>query len=131
MTRDESPADRAVEHAAWSLPLASNGGRAVDRWRIVNEVELAARLRAALDESGRTAWELSRRANVKLSMVDALLNGSGVVPLAALVRVARALELDVELLPTLAAKRCIGPVQTVVDDALERLRREEPAQGLP
>lgn len=97
----------------------------------MNEVELAARLRAALDESGRTVWELSRRANVKLKLVEAMLSGAGVVPIAALVRVARALELGVELVPAGAAKRCIGPVPTVVDGALERLRREEPSQGLP
>lgn len=90
----------------------------------MNEVELAARLRAALEASGRTSWELSRRANVKLTLLDALLNGSGAVPLAALVRVARALELEVEFVPAEAPKRCTGPVPTVVDGALERLRRD-------
>lgn len=90
----------------------------------MNEVELAACLRAALDQSGRTAWELSRRANVKLKLVEAVLSGAGAVPIAALVRVARALELELELVPAEAPKRCTAPVPTVVDGALERLRRD-------
>lgn len=90
----------------------------------MNEVELTARLRAALDESGRTVWELSRRANVKLKLVEAVLSGAGAVPIAALVRVARALELEVQLAPAQAAARSTCLVPTVVDAALERLRRE-------
>ncbi|MFG6459800.1 hypothetical protein [Roseateles sp. BYS96W] len=91
----------------------------------MNEVELAARLRAALAASGRTEWELSRRANVKLALVEAVLGGTGAVPLAALVRVAAALEMEVDLVPAQAARRNAGPVPTVVDAALERLRRED------
>lgn len=90
----------------------------------MNEVELAARLRAALDDSGRTKWELSRRANVKLKLVEGLLNGSGMVPIGAFVRVAEALELELQLETGQTPQRVIGPVGTVVDDALKGLRDE-------
>ncbi len=89
----------------------------------MNEVELAARLRAALDDSGRTAWELSRQANVKLQLVEDLLKGSASVPLGAVIRVADALEFEVELAPRPAPTRGVGPVETVVDKAIERLRQ--------
>lgn len=124
VTRDGRPADRAVAHAAWPPALVSTDGRAVDRWRIVNEVELAARLRAALDDSGRTAWELSRRANVKLRLVEDLLQSSGTVPIRALVRVLEALELEVELAPCRVPAQRVSAIRTVVDDAIGRLRED-------
>lgn len=90
----------------------------------MNEVELAARLRAALEGSGRTAWELSHRANVKLALVEDLVKGSGMVPICAVVRVAEALELELHLEAIRTVRRAVGPVSTVVDDALKRLSDE-------
>lgn len=95
-----------------------------DGCRTVNEVELAARLRAALEDSGRSAWELSRRANVKLRLVEEMLQGSGRAPIRAIVRVAEALELEVLLAPIQAPQRVLGQVHTLVDNALKPLRGE-------
>ena len=88
----------------------------------MNQTELAARLRQALEDSGRTGWELSRRSNVKLRLVEALLAGEGDVPVRALVRVADSLELDVELVPAGRELREVGPTRTVVDVALEQIQ---------
>jgi hypothetical protein len=90
----------------------------------MNELELAARLRAALDASGRTVWELSRRSNVKVELVDALLKGAGSVPLRAVVRVVDGLELELQLAPTQRSGRQVGPVTTVVDEALKQLQKD-------
>lgn len=97
----------------------------------MNQTELAGRLRQALEESGRTTWELSRRSNVKLQLVEALLAGVGDAPVRALVRVADSLELDIELMAAGEAHRDVGPVPTVVDVALEQLRPRDRTKGPP
>lgn len=91
----------------------------------MNQTELAVRLRQALEESGRTAWELSRRSNVKPQLVEALLAGVGDVPVRALIRVADSLELEVGLTVVGQSHREVDLVPTVVDLALEDLQRRD------
>lgn len=87
----------------------------------MNEVELAARLRQALANSGRTAWEQSRRANVRLGLLEDLLAGASSAPIGALCRVAHSLELAVDLTASVGSERATAPIPTVVDNALARL----------
>lgn len=87
----------------------------------MNEVELANRLRQALAASGRTAWEQSRRANVKLALLEDLLAGSSSAPVGALCRVAHSLELTVHLTSFVGGERVSSPIPTVVDNALTQL----------
>jgi len=87
----------------------------------MNEVELAARLRQALANSGRTAWEQSRRANVKLALLEDLLAGSSSAPVGALCRLAHSLELSVDLTASVGSDRAPGPVPSLVDRALAKL----------
>lgn len=63
-----------------------------------------------------------RRANVKLKLSKNLLEGSGMVPIYAVVRVAEALEPELQLEPGRTPQRAVGPVSTVVDATLQRLR---------
>lgn len=89
----------------------------------MNHAELGAELQKALGESGRTRWELSRRADVRLKLVEDLLTGAGSVPIIALVRVAEALGLEVALVAAKPAARQVGPVESVVDLVVERLQQ--------
>ena len=92
----------------------------------MNHAELGAELQKALGESGRTLWELSRRANVRVKLVEDLLAGAGSVPISALVRVAEALQFEVALVAAKPAFRHVGPVKSVVDLAVERLHQAGP-----
>lgn len=87
----------------------------------MNEAELGAKLRLLLEESGRSAWELSRRANVKSALVSAALRGSPSVPIAAWCRLARALDREVGLVPAPPCVRNVGPVESEVDVVVRRL----------
>lgn len=87
----------------------------------MNHAEIAARLRDGLERSGRTEWELSRRADVKLPLVDAVLSGSRMAPVEAVCRVASALDMELVLIAALPPVRVVGQVKTVVDTALEGL----------
>lgn len=102
----------------------------------MNELELASQLRHALDSAGRSVWELSRRANVKVPLVEAMLRGSGMVPVQALCRLAQTLELQLLMTAAAQSPRIVGPVKSVVDLALEKLqpdrtqsRSEPPPDG--
>lgn len=66
---------------------------------------------------------MSRRANVKLSLVYELLDGTGRPPIRALVRVVTALGLRIELMQNLESYRVVGPIKSVVDVAVSRLHR--------
>ena len=94
----------------------------------MNEAEVGAQLRHALELSGGSPWELSRRADVKLEFVEALLLGSGAVPLRAVCRVAHALELQLLVVPAQGTGRMVGSVPTVVDHAVDRLNKA-PSSG--
>lgn len=89
----------------------------------MNTAELSDRLRHELRSSGRTEWELSRRSNVKLSLVEQVLQGSALAPVEALVRIADSLELDIALTRAQPSAPAAGEVPTVVDVVRERLQR--------
>jgi AbrB family looped-hinge helix DNA binding protein len=89
----------------------------------VNEAELGVVLKRLLEESRHSEWELSRRANVKASLVSAALKGSGSVPLAAWCRLAHAFEHELTLAPLTPLVRAVGPIDSVVDVALRRIGR--------
>lgn len=92
----------------------------------MNHAEIAARLRDALERTGRTAWELSRRADAKESLVDAVLTGSRMAPVEAVCRVASALDMELVVIAAAPPARVVGTVKTVVDIALERLEAIRP-----
>lgn len=96
------------------------------KFRRMNELEIAVRLQREMDHAGKGAWELSRQANVKLSMVEALLTGSSTTPIGALCRAGQALGLELSLVATKPVTRAVGPVKTVVDGALEMLEANRP-----
>lgn len=93
----------------------------------MHHTEISVRLRDAFERSGQTAWELSRRANVKEPLVDAVLVGSRMAPVEAVCRLAWALEMDLVVIATVPTKRVAGPVNTVVDLALEKLELSRPS----
>ncbi|MFM2419073.1 MAG: hypothetical protein RL385_3796 [Pseudomonadota bacterium] len=94
----------------------------------MNRKDIAALLHGELVASGRTDWELARRANVRLELVRSLLAGSGATPVEALVRVAEALDMEVAVRPGQPSGRAIGPISSMVDEALTRLQRRALAQ---
>ena len=83
--------------------------------------ELGKELRRLLDEQGMSPWEVSRRANVRTALVMAALDGSGALPVEALFRLSHALGMDVTLAPAPQRARAMGPVERVVDRALNKL----------
>ncbi|WP_139225745.1 hypothetical protein [Paracidovorax konjaci] len=89
--------------------------------KTMNELQTAARLSDALERSGWGEWQLSRYANVKLSMVEQLLAGSRIASVGALCRVSSVLALDLMLHAAPPVVRQVGPVKTVVDEAIEKL----------
>jgi len=87
-------------------------------------------LRQAVEASGFGEWELSRRANVKQALVVELLRGGSGVPVAALERLAQALDLDVILVPSEPRKRKVGAITTFVDRVVMGLAPESGAQDI-
>lgn len=85
-------------------------------------------LRQAVEARGFGAWELSRRANVKQALVAELLRGETGVPVAALERLAQALDLDVILVPSEPKARKAGAITTFVDRVVMGLAPESGAQ---
>lgn len=91
----------------------------------MNHVQIGALLKQALAESGRTSWELARRAAVRLESVQGLLEGAGTVPIRDVVEISDALDLEVTVVPSRLTRRGIGPVPSTVDQALERLHQTQ------
>lgn len=87
-------------------------------------------LRQLLEARGWSERELSRHANVKAHLVTAALAGSGAVPVEALRRLALVLEAEVALRPVQREPRLVGPVETVVDQAVRALERRAVASNL-
>lgn len=77
-------------------------------------------VRAAFDATGMTEWELSRRANVRESLVTQLFEDEGRRQLEVLERIADSLALAVSLVPISAQLHVVGDVPSVVDEALMR-----------
>ena len=87
----------------------------------MNEAELGVALTRLLEESGRSEFELSRRADVTSELVSAALLGSGSVPIAAWCRLARALERELDLAPSPPCVRPEGPIESFVDVAIRNI----------
>ena len=81
-------------------------------------------LRRALEDSGLSEWELARRANVRSTLVSAALEGNEGVPLAAVVRLARALDSELTLTSPPPEPRIVGSIPSVVDGVVMRLSPE-------
>jgi len=85
-------------------------------------------LRRALQATELSEWELARRADVSLKLVSQVLAGGAPARVDTLVQIARALEMEVTLRPKESEPRIVGPIPTVVDDALRRVRPGHPVQ---
>lgn len=89
---------------------------------------ISRQLRVALRESQMPLWQLAKRAGVDVTEAAAALGGNVVVPAQVLENVAQALGLQLELISATPLPRQVGPVRSLVDDALERLT---PGQAPP
>jgi len=77
-------------------------------------------LQEALAFSQMTSWELGRRADVKVRLIEAALQDASRVPVEVVLRIADALGLDLVLVPA-EPKRRVGAVLSVVDVAIRDL----------
>lgn len=75
-------------------------------------------LREAFENSGMSEWELSKRANVKATLVTQALSGGEAISVGALRRLAYSLDLELLLAPAKPEPRRDGAVQTIVDCAM-------------
>lgn len=89
---------------------------------------ISRQLRVALRESQMPLWQLAKRAGVDVTEAAAALGGNVVVPAQVLENVAQALGLQLELVSAAPLPRHVGPVRSLVDDALELLT---PGQAPP
>ena len=90
----------------------------------MNPSSIHKQLRQALQARGFSDWELSRRANVKTTLVVQALSGGEDLRVETLVRLARALDLELTLTPMTPEYRPVGAVPTLVDDVVMRLSPE-------
>jgi hypothetical protein len=79
-------------------------------------------LRLALQASDLSEWELARRADVSLALVEQVLGGGGDARVDMLVQIAGVLDLELTLRPKEPEPRIMGSIPTVVDAALMRMR---------
>jgi hypothetical protein len=80
-------------------------------------------LRDALAASQMSLWELSRRTNLKVRVIESALQDAGQVSVRALDRLAVGLDLELTLRPS-EYKRQVGDVLSVVDLAIQRVEPE-------
>ena len=100
----------------------------------MNERELVGALRQACAALGWDELALARRLGQTEAEVAPAFSGGDRFTVGLLVRIAFALELEVELRPTAPSVRLVGPVPSVVDRVVERLnphliRRQPSSEG--
>ncbi|MEJ1936926.1 hypothetical protein WDZ92_42585, partial [Nostoc sp. NIES-2111] len=81
---------------------------------------IAQQLRAALRDSDYTLWELARRTDLDLAEVAAALGGTRPLPADVLDCIGAALSLELSLTPAAPTPHPVGPVLSIVDQAVAR-----------
>jgi len=66
-------------------------------------------------------WQIAKRSGIDIAEVAAAVGGCVVIPAQALDDVAQAMGLELGLVPATPFPRQVGPVRSLVDDAIERL----------
>ncbi|WP_343635521.1 hypothetical protein [Roseateles sp.] len=90
----------------------------------MNDKQLMACIAQAADDLGLDSWALGRRAGLPEELVSSVLSGQTQAAVETLVALAAALGLEVQLVPVQPARRIVGSVPTIVDQAVERVAPE-------
>ena len=93
--------------------------------------DISEQLRRAMQQRGLTEWVLARRAEMSMAQLGQVMGCPDDATVEMLLRVARALDLDVTLAPAEPGIRVVGPVPTVVDRVVLRLTPERVAFAQP